>query len=179
VELYYISYRGAWDFFPITRLNALNIQELEQSLECQFQNHFQAEEIEQLAHEKLFVQRKSKLNGMTFLSLIVFNVNTLHQESLNDLTVDLAQNYDIDITKQGLQNRFNACAVSFLKAALENLLKNSLVQRCRFRIALNLRDSLLRILSVFRLMTHLQHIIREAEALLRKRMSEYSLSMIF
>jgi len=132
VELYYISYRGAWDFFPITRLNALNIQELEQSLECQFQNHFQAEEIEQLAHEKLFVQRKSKLNGMTFLSLIVFNVNTLHQESLNDLTVDLAQNYDIDITKQGLQNRFNACAVSFLKAALENLLKKQLSAKVSF-----------------------------------------------
>jgi hypothetical protein len=101
-------------------------------LQCQFENHFQADEIEQLAHDKQFVQRKSKLNGKTFLSLIVFNVNSLHKESLNDLTVDLAQNYKVDITKQGLHDRFNACAVSFLTAALENLLNKQLLGKISF-----------------------------------------------
>ena len=75
-------------------------------VECQFENHFNCDEIEQLARENQFVQRKSKLNGKTFLSLIVFNVNSLHQESLNDLTIDLVQNYNVDISKQGLHDRF-------------------------------------------------------------------------
>jgi len=101
-------------------------------LQYQFENHFQADEIEQLAHDKQFVQRKSKLNGKTFLSLIVFNVNSLHKESLNDLTVDLAQNYKVDITKQGLHDRFNTCAVSFLTAALENLLNKQLLGKISF-----------------------------------------------
>lgn len=101
-------------------------------MQCQFENHFQAEEIEQLAHDKQFVQRKSKLNGKTFLSLIVFNINSLHKESLNDLTVDLAQNYKVDITKQGLHDRFNACAVSFLTAALENLLNKQLLGKITY-----------------------------------------------
>ncbi len=114
-------------FCNITRLNDLNIQELESSLQVQFENYFKAEEIEQLARNELFVQRKSKLDGIIFLSLIVFNINSLHHESLNDLTVDLAQNYKVDITKQGLQNRFNACAVNFLTTALENLLNKQFV----------------------------------------------------
>ena len=67
----------------------------------------------------MFVQRKSKLDGCTFLSLIVFNSNSLHEESLNDLTITLAKHYDVDITKQGLDDRFNAYAVKFLTAALE------------------------------------------------------------
>ena len=123
---------GAWIFFTITRLNEKNIQEIEQSLRCQFENHFQADEIELFARKKQFVQRKSKLDGKIFLSLIVFNVNSLHDESLNDLTVDLAQNYKVDITKQGLQDRFNACAVSFLTAALENLLNKQLAGKVSF-----------------------------------------------
>ncbi len=101
-------------------------------MQCQFENHFQADEIEQLAREKQFVQRKSKLDGKTFLSLIVFNINSLHDESLNDLTVDLAQNYKVDITKQGLQDRFNACAVGFLTAALENLLNKQFAGKVSF-----------------------------------------------
>ncbi len=98
-------------------------------MQYQFENHFQADEIEQLAREKQFVQRRSKLDGITFLSLIVFNINSLHKESLNDLTVDLAQNYKVDITKQGLQDRFNTCAVDFLTAALENLLNKQLADK--------------------------------------------------
>jgi len=103
-------------------------------LQCQFENHFQPDEIDQLAREKQFVQRKSKLDGKTFLSLIVFNNNSLHQESLNDLTVDLGQNYKVDITKQSLHDRFNACAVSFLTAALENLLNKQLFGKVSFPI---------------------------------------------
>jgi hypothetical protein len=36
---------GAWTFLTITRLNEKNIQELEQSLQYQVENHFQPDEI--------------------------------------------------------------------------------------------------------------------------------------
>lgn len=98
----------------------------------QFENHFQVDEIEQLARENKFVQRKSKLDGKTFLSLIVFNVNCLNQESLNDLTIDLGKNYKVNITKQGLQDRFNTCAVKFLTKALEKLLNKQLSEKISF-----------------------------------------------
>ena len=98
-------------------------------MQSQFENHFQADAISQLAQQEKFVQRKSKLDGITFLSLIVFNNSALCHESLNDLTIDLAQYYNVDITKQGLQERFNECAVSFLTAALENLLNKQFFEK--------------------------------------------------
>jgi len=81
----------------------------------------------------MFVQRTSRLGGCTFLSLIVFNSNSLHDESLNDLTVILAKNHNIDISKQGLDDRFNAYAVKFLAAALGNLLRRQLSDKVSFR----------------------------------------------
>jgi hypothetical protein len=98
-------------------------------LQGQFENHFQADEISQLAREEKFVQRKSKLDGITFLSLIVFNNSALCHESLNDLSIDLGQHYNVDISKQGLQERFNEYAVSFLAAALENLLNKQFFEK--------------------------------------------------
>jgi hypothetical protein len=119
-------------FFTITRLNNQNIQQLERSLQGQFENHFDPKEIEQLARDKKFVQRDSKLNGTTFLSLIIFNSNSLHDESLNDLTIALNKHHGVDISKQGLDVRFNSYAVQFLTAALENLLQQQLAKKVSF-----------------------------------------------
>ncbi len=87
-----------------------------------------------MALNSQFVQRKGKLDGCTFLSLIVFNTNSLLEESLNDLTVDLACHYEIDISKQALHERFNKKAVLFLTTALEKLLNKQLFEKIEFRI---------------------------------------------
>ena len=102
-------------------------------MQGQFENHFDPEEIEKLARDKKFVQRDSKLNGSTFLSLIIFNSNSLHDESLNDLTIALNKKHGVDISKQGLDDRFNVYAVQFLTAALENLLQQQLAEKVSFR----------------------------------------------
>ena len=86
-----------------------------------------------MAQDSQFVQRKGKLDGCTFLSLIVFNTNSLLEESLNDLTIDLACNYKIDISKQALHDRFNFHAVSFLTTSLEKLLNKQLLDKIEFR----------------------------------------------
>jgi len=113
-------------------------------LQGQFENHFNPEEIEQLARNKKFVQRDSKLNGTTFLSLIIFNSNSLHDESLNDLTIALHKNHGVDISKQGLDDRFNAKAVQFLTAALENLLRQQLAEKISFRNCIEFKRILIK-----------------------------------
>ena len=67
------------------------------------------------------------------MSLIIFNSNSLHDESLNDLTIALNKNHGVDISKQGLDDRFNAYAVQFLTAALEDLLQQQLAEKIPFR----------------------------------------------
>jgi len=60
------------------------------------------------------------------LDLLVFNSEDLKSQSLNDLTVILNNDHHIDITKQSLHDRFNEHAVTFLKNALEILLRDKL-----------------------------------------------------
>jgi len=89
---------------------------------------FTSAEIEQLAREAKFVQRENavKLDGATFLALLVFNSESLKKQSLNDLTIDLQTKYDIEIAKQSLNERFNDFAISFLTNALTQLLRKQL-----------------------------------------------------
>lgn len=65
--------------------------------------------------------------------MIVFNTNSLLDESLNDLTIDLRQNYQIDISKQALHERFNEKSVLFVTSALEDLLNKQLLDKVTFR----------------------------------------------
>jgi len=95
-------------------------------LEEQFETHFSCEEIEMLSRQSKFVQRTSRLDGFTFLSLVVFNSDSLAYESLNDLSTKLELDHGVEITKQALDERFNKYAVNFLKTALEKLLQKQL-----------------------------------------------------
>jgi len=66
--------------------------------------------------------------------LIVFNTNSLLDESLNDLSIDLQQNYAIDsISRQALHERFNEKSVVFIKSALQNLLNKQVLDKVLFR----------------------------------------------
>jgi hypothetical protein len=79
-----------------------------------------------LSRQSKFVQRTSRLDGFTFLSLVVFNSDSLAYESLNDLSTKLELDHGVEITKQALDERFNKYAVNFLKTALEKLLQKQL-----------------------------------------------------
>ncbi len=84
------------------------------------------------------------MSGCTFLGLIIFNSNTLHEESLNDLTVALHKNHGVDISKQGLDERFNAYAVKFLTAATENLLCQHIAQKDELRSCVEFKRILIK-----------------------------------
>lgn len=90
---------------------------------------FTSEELNELAREAKFVQREyggSKIDGEIFLNLIVFHNENLKEQSLEDLSGILKDERGIEISKQGLHQRFNEYAVSFLSTALEKLLQQQL-----------------------------------------------------
>lgn len=93
--------------------------------------YFTMEELNQLAKDSKFVQRESKLKGNIFLDLIVFHNDNLKEQSLNDLSVIMKDEYDVEISKQGLHDRFNEYALLFLKNALEKMLQQQLVDTHR------------------------------------------------
>jgi hypothetical protein len=110
----------------ITKISTCELNNIVTDLDVSISPFFTTQELEQLAKEAGFVQRKSKLDGTLFLDLIVFNSENLKDQSLNDLSVLLKEEHGIAITKQSLHERFNQSAVLFLKDALEHLLRKQL-----------------------------------------------------
>lgn len=97
-----------------------------ENIEAEIKPFFTSEELNELAKETNFVQREGKIDGEIFLELIVFHNENLKEQSLEDITGIIKQDYKIRISKQALHNRFNENAVNFLKTALENLLQQQL-----------------------------------------------------
>ncbi len=116
----------------ITKLSTTHLQDLVTDLDLSMSSFFTHEELDQLAREAGFVQRKSKLSGSLFLDLIVFHSENLKSQSLNDLSVLLNDVHGIAVTKQSLHERFNQYAVVFLKDALEKLLDKQLAVEADF-----------------------------------------------
>lgn len=82
---------------------------------------FDCEQIETLARQSGFVQRRSNLTGYSFLMLSMFDHHSHNRCSLNGLCASL-MDYGVAISKQSLHARFNASSVQFLKAIAVKLL---------------------------------------------------------
>jgi hypothetical protein len=82
------------------------------------QSHF----IGFLARQSKFVQRKSKLDGEHFATMMVFAKGSLADTALWELCEEFRYNNTENIKKQSLHERFNERAVTFLKLLLENVL---------------------------------------------------------
>ena len=79
-----------------------------------------------LAKATKFIQRKSKLCAVKFLSTLMF----VHQQgkllSLLDICGDLHIQHGLQVRKQSIHERFNEHAVAFMKSILSRLLENQL-----------------------------------------------------
>jgi len=82
---------------------------------------FSCEQIEAIARQSGFVQRKSSLTGHSFLMLSMFDHHSHNRCSLNGLCASLVD-YGIAIRKQSLHTRFNEASVDFLKSVASKLL---------------------------------------------------------
>jgi hypothetical protein len=84
--------------------------------------YFDQNELELLARKTKFIQRKSKIRAVEFLSALMFVHQQGKELSLLDICGDLYNQFNKQITKQSLHERFNEKAVAFLKAVLSKLL---------------------------------------------------------
>lgn len=71
-----------------------------------------------MAREYDFVQRNSKLTGNHFLEMCMFGNLQNTPASLNDFSAYLMEEHQVEISKQGINERFNNQSVDFLKALL-------------------------------------------------------------
>ena len=87
---------------------------------------FSADQLNELARETKFVQRSSaKLTGEMFLKLQLFG-SLDSTPSLREQLSFLNTHYDIAMSKQSLDERYNTYAVSFIKACFNKILSQSL-----------------------------------------------------
>lgn len=101
--------------------------------------------LDSLARKHKFVQRKSRLDASSFLSLLMFSGKAPQETSLEDLAVDFCDRSGKGITKQAIQQRFNGPAVAFLESVLADQLSNQLPtldkQHCPHFNRVRIKDS--------------------------------------
>jgi hypothetical protein len=89
-------------------------------------NFFDRKTILELARATKFIQRKSKLCAVKFLTTLMF----VHQQgkdlSLLDICGDLHTQHGLQLRKQSIQERFNERAVAFMKSMLCKLMESQL-----------------------------------------------------
>ena len=78
--------------------------------------------IDRIAREKKFMIRKGKVPPSCFVNTLLFNEIDMANTSLPDLTADLNQVYNIDISKEAMHKKFTPGCVEFFKALLTELL---------------------------------------------------------
>jgi hypothetical protein len=81
--------------------------------------------VNKTARECGFVKRKSKLNAMQFLLMNVFSHQKDENLSLQGISQELLKE-KISITKQSIQNRYNAAGVIFMRKMLSKAISQKL-----------------------------------------------------
>lgn len=84
------------------------------------------DEAERLGRETGFVQRKSKMMGAEFAQTLVFGWMSNPDATLGELCQAGAA-VDVDVSCQGLDQRFSQSAATFLKALLDRAVEEMVV----------------------------------------------------
>lgn len=87
-------------------------------------NCFKKEELDKIARSSKFIQRStSRLSGESFLMMNVFDSTDGKERSLNDCCDWLEEHFDVNLTKQSLDERYNTDSVRFMKTCFNRVLK--------------------------------------------------------
>lgn len=76
---------------------------------------FSIEFLDSFSKKSAFVKRKSKLNAETFLAFNTFSGSDMCDKSLSTLCGRLSAQYNILISPQALNERFNEYSVAFMQ----------------------------------------------------------------
>ena len=97
------------------------------NLDEKLKTTFTKKELDELARDSKFYQRSTnRISRSLFLNLLVFNCESLKEQSLNDICRILDKDHKVKIEKQSLQDKFSSYALTFLKTVLEQCLKNEI-----------------------------------------------------
>lgn len=83
---------------------------------------FSEAEVEQVARETKFVQRRSPLTGLRYLKALVFGYIENPKASLSDLA-EVCADLEVKISPQGFDERINAASVSFLQTIFQQAMQ--------------------------------------------------------
>lgn len=97
---------------------------------------FSEAEVEQVARETKFVQRRSPLTGLRYLKALVFGYIEKPRASLSDLA-EVCADLEVKISPQGFDERINAASVSFLQEIFQQAMQ---VFQSQLRLVLPILD---------------------------------------
>ncbi len=97
---------------------------------------FSIEQLEYWAVETGFMKRKTKLKPEHFLLLCSCLGESIGKKSLVQLCAQLCATFDLKLTAEGLNQRFNPQAVKFLKKVFESLFSKQLAMPITEKIML-------------------------------------------
>ena len=100
----------------------INITQICQTLQQTF-----GQKADEIAKTTQFVQRQSKLSGSKFLRILVTGFLEKPDASLNYLA-QVASDYEVEISKQGIQKRLTQASVNFMKEMFKHI-KETLVNQ--------------------------------------------------
>ena len=80
--------------------------------------------INEQGRKSRFIQRSSRITAVKFLDLLLYNSRQDQCFSLNRLSIGAQTQCDVNISKQGLDQRMNDRAVGFVRGLLEKQLMN-------------------------------------------------------
>jgi hypothetical protein len=99
---------------------------------------FSEDFINEQGRESGFIQRASKkVTAVKFLDLLLYNCSQVECQSLNRLAINGKEQCDIEISKQGLDQRTNNRAIVFLRSLLQKQFKNQISENLETRFMEN------------------------------------------
>jgi hypothetical protein len=90
---------------------------------------FTSDELESIARRTGFCKRKSKVDPSVFFDLMMYDISSGKSKSLNQLSIEAQSVHDLDVTKQGIDKKFNDHTLAFIKNLIEKQLSVELNQR--------------------------------------------------
>jgi len=83
---------------------------------------FSIEFLEKLSKKTNFIKRKDKITAETFLAFNTFSSEDMCDKSLATLCGRFASQYNIEISPQALNERFNECSTKFMQEIFNSMM---------------------------------------------------------
>jgi hypothetical protein len=121
------------------------LESISSRLEQELPKAFSWEDIQQIAAESEYHKRAgAKLDGNTFLQLVLFNSQSLMDDTLEDLSTILEDELSVNVSKQSIHDRFNDFAVKFLKSVFSELLSRKIPKESIVKLNTNFKRILIK-----------------------------------